>query len=54
LAASARAQGIGELNVPKRVFYAKTMPLLGSGKIDYPGVTALIEQLLPAAEQEVL
>jgi acyl-[acyl-carrier-protein]-phospholipid O-acyltransferase/long-chain-fatty-acid--[acyl-carrier-protein] ligase len=54
LAANARAQGIGELNVPKRVFYTKNMPLLGSGKIDYPGAMSLIEEMLPTAEKEVV
>lgn len=40
----AKGQGIGELNVPKKILTVKKMPLLGTGKIDYPGVRALAEQ----------
>jgi acyl-[acyl-carrier-protein]-phospholipid O-acyltransferase/long-chain-fatty-acid--[acyl-carrier-protein] ligase len=50
----ARADGIGELHVPKRIVCANSVPLLGSGKTDYPGVMALVEQSLPHGEKEVL
>ncbi len=38
----AREQGIGELNVPKKILYCKDVPLLGTGKTDYPGVLELV------------
>ncbi len=38
----AREQGIGELNIPKKILYQKTVPLLGTGKTDYPGVSQII------------
>jgi acyl-[acyl-carrier-protein]-phospholipid O-acyltransferase / long-chain-fatty-acid--[acyl-carrier-protein] ligase len=41
--AQARADGIGEINVPKRIVYTKRIPLLGSGKIDYAGARSIIE-----------
>jgi len=49
LVARARADGIGELHVPKKIIYAKAMPLLGSGKVDYPAVMNLVETSLPPA-----
>jgi acyl-[acyl-carrier-protein]-phospholipid O-acyltransferase/long-chain-fatty-acid--[acyl-carrier-protein] ligase len=53
LAARAKLDGIGELSVPKKIFYSKTLPLLGSGKIDYVGVAQLVEPMLPKGEQAV-
>ncbi len=44
LTKKAKELGIGELNVPKKIHTSKKMPLLGTGKIDYPGVKALAEQ----------
>ena len=38
----ARGEGVGEIAVPKKIVVTKSMPLLGSGKIDYPGVQALV------------
>ncbi len=42
LLAAAKAKGIAEINVPKRILMEK-VPLLGTGKIDYPGAKALVE-----------
>lgn len=53
IAARAKTDGVGELHVPKRIIHTKDMPLLGSGKIDYPALMALVEQSLPAGEREV-
>ncbi len=39
----AKTLGIGELNVPKKIIVTKNVPLLGTGKIDYPGVKAMAE-----------
>ena len=40
--AHARANGIGEIAVPRRVLTVKQVPLLGTGKTDYKGVEALV------------
>jgi acyl-[acyl-carrier-protein]-phospholipid O-acyltransferase/long-chain-fatty-acid--[acyl-carrier-protein] ligase len=53
LSARARAEGMGELNVPKRIVPAAAIPLLGSGKTDYPAVLALVETALPRGERGV-
>ena len=46
LSQQAKAMGIAELNVPKKIIVTKDVPLLGTGKIDYPGVKALAESEL--------
>lgn len=38
----ARAEGLSELYLPKRIRILPALPLLGSGKIDYPALTALL------------
>ena len=43
---AAQAKGIAELMVPKSVHVTDTVPLLGTGKIDYVGVQSLAETLL--------
>jgi acyl-[acyl-carrier-protein]-phospholipid O-acyltransferase/long-chain-fatty-acid--[acyl-carrier-protein] ligase len=53
LAARARADHMSELHVPKRIVSVDTIPLLGSGKADYPAVQALIESTLPRGERAV-
>jgi len=42
----AREDGIGEINVPRRIQYVKKMPVLGTGKIDYISAA----KLLPATQ----
>ncbi len=46
LLAHAAARGIGEIMVPRSILKVDAIPLLGSGKINYPG----IERLLPPVE----
>ena len=46
LLARARADGLGEINVPKRIIVTKNLPVLGTGKTDYAGVHTLIEKEL--------
>jgi acyl-[acyl-carrier-protein]-phospholipid O-acyltransferase/long-chain-fatty-acid--[acyl-carrier-protein] ligase len=38
----AQAQGYGELYAPKEMRYFKDLPLLATGKVDYPALTALV------------
>jgi len=44
LITAAREQGIGELNVPKKIIKVREVPMLGTGKTDYPEVQALVDQ----------
>ncbi|GAB6044202.1 AMP-binding protein [Endothiovibrio diazotrophicus] len=46
LLAAAKAHGVSELNVPKKVLGGTRIPLLGTGKIDLPGAQKLAESLL--------
>ena len=40
--AHAAARGIGEIMVPRRFVTVDAVPLLGSGKVDYPAVERLL------------
>ena len=42
----ARADGVGELTVPRKILSVNKMPVMGAGKIDYVAVTALVIQEL--------
>jgi acyl-[acyl-carrier-protein]-phospholipid O-acyltransferase/long-chain-fatty-acid--[acyl-carrier-protein] ligase len=53
LLARARADGANELGVPKRFVAVAALPLLGSGKVDYPAVLSLVEASVPSAERGV-
>jgi acyl-[acyl-carrier-protein]-phospholipid O-acyltransferase/long-chain-fatty-acid--[acyl-carrier-protein] ligase len=53
LSAQARTDGMSELNVPKRIITLDKLPLLGTGKADYPAVLALVEKQLPQGERGV-
>lgn len=44
----AKAQGIGEINVPRKILSVAHLPLLGTGKLDYNAVKALAEEQLGA------
>jgi acyl-[acyl-carrier-protein]-phospholipid O-acyltransferase/long-chain-fatty-acid--[acyl-carrier-protein] ligase len=35
-------QGFSEFHAPREILYTKELPLLGSGKIDYPALTELV------------
>ncbi len=45
LIAAAQHEGLGELYIPRRVWTVREIPLLGSGKPDYPGARRLAETL---------
>jgi acyl-[acyl-carrier-protein]-phospholipid O-acyltransferase / long-chain-fatty-acid--[acyl-carrier-protein] ligase len=44
LSEQAKQQGLSELHVPKNIFSVKTVPLLGTGKIDYGACKTLAEK----------
>ena len=46
---TAKGSGIAEIMVPKSVMSVDALPLLGSGKTDYPGVEALVQLQLGEA-----
>lgn len=45
---AAQREGMPELFVPRTVVHTRKLPLLGSGKIDYPAAKALAEAQAPA------
>ena len=49
LLAFAQSNGVAELMVPRTIHPVDAIPLLGTGKIDYAGVTALAETLAAPA-----
>lgn len=49
----ARQEGISELNVPKKIIIVAYVPLLGSGKTDYPAVGRLVSEQNNGAAGEV-
>jgi acyl-[acyl-carrier-protein]-phospholipid O-acyltransferase/long-chain-fatty-acid--[acyl-carrier-protein] ligase len=49
LLAFARSKGIGEINVPKKFVPVDKLPLMGTGKTDYPAVQKLAEEALLAS-----
>ena len=46
LSARARSLGVGEINVPKVILTERSLPVLGTGKIDYAGVERIVEEAL--------
>ncbi len=46
---AARGEGLAEINIPKKILCVKDVPLLGTGKTDYPSVTELVKQQLNIA-----
>jgi acyl-[acyl-carrier-protein]-phospholipid O-acyltransferase/long-chain-fatty-acid--[acyl-carrier-protein] ligase len=48
LVAHAQARGVPEIFVPRTILFGKKLPLLGSGKTDYPAVKALAERAAEA------
>jgi acyl-[acyl-carrier-protein]-phospholipid O-acyltransferase/long-chain-fatty-acid--[acyl-carrier-protein] ligase len=43
---AARALGAPELAIPRRIVYVEKLPLLGTGKKDYPHLARIVEELL--------
>ena len=46
LLAQAKAQGIGEINIPKTILSTDKMPLLGTGKLDYNGISEYVTEAM--------
>ena len=46
LVAMAHHEGLGELYIPRQVLTVREIPLLGSGKPDYPGARRLMEAMV--------
>ena len=44
---AARQEGYAELNVPKKILVVKQVPVLGTGKTNYPGVMELVTKQQP-------
>jgi acyl-[acyl-carrier-protein]-phospholipid O-acyltransferase/long-chain-fatty-acid--[acyl-carrier-protein] ligase len=49
LARAARERGVSEIHVPAEILEVDTLPLLGTGKIDYPAVQRLVAERREAA-----
>lgn len=43
---AARSLGAPELAIPRRIVFVEKLPLLGTGKKDYPQLSSLVEELL--------
>jgi len=48
LVAAAKELGVPELAIPRRVVHCEAIPLLGSGKLDYPALRELAKELIDA------
>jgi acyl-[acyl-carrier-protein]-phospholipid O-acyltransferase/long-chain-fatty-acid--[acyl-carrier-protein] ligase len=48
LSAAAKAAGLSEIHVPRKLLELKTLPLLGTGKVDYTAAQRIAEQEAPA------
>jgi acyl-[acyl-carrier-protein]-phospholipid O-acyltransferase/long-chain-fatty-acid--[acyl-carrier-protein] ligase len=53
LLAQARAQGLTEVMVPRLVISFPALPLLGTGKLDYPAARGLAEEKLGARQSAI-
>ncbi|UCD12027.1 MAG: acyl-[ACP]--phospholipid O-acyltransferase [Nitrospinaceae bacterium] len=51
IVAHAREQGLAELGLPKKIVKVDMLPLLGTGKVDYPGVLQLVREELGVREE---
>ncbi|MDB5405774.1 MAG: Acyl-CoA synthetase/AMP-acid ligase [Rhodospirillales bacterium] len=49
LLAAAKSHGLGEIAVPKAIVVIERLPLLGTGKVDYPAVERLVAERGAAA-----
>jgi acyl-[acyl-carrier-protein]-phospholipid O-acyltransferase/long-chain-fatty-acid--[acyl-carrier-protein] ligase len=52
--AFARERGIPEIMVPRAILHVPSVPLLGTGKVDYPAVMSLVEQTRVGAQSEAI
>jgi acyl-[acyl-carrier-protein]-phospholipid O-acyltransferase/long-chain-fatty-acid--[acyl-carrier-protein] ligase len=40
----AKGKGLGDLSIPKKILIVDKLPLLGTGKTDYPGIMELVKE----------
>ena len=52
LQAQARREGLAEIHVPRVIIAVRSVPLLGSGKVDYAAARELVERYVPRASDE--
>jgi acyl-[acyl-carrier-protein]-phospholipid O-acyltransferase/long-chain-fatty-acid--[acyl-carrier-protein] ligase len=50
LLAHAQSRGVPEIFVPRTILFAKKLPVLGTGKTDYPAVKAMAERSAPGSD----
>jgi acyl-[acyl-carrier-protein]-phospholipid O-acyltransferase/long-chain-fatty-acid--[acyl-carrier-protein] ligase len=53
IVAHARERGLAELSLPKKIVKVDRLPLLGTGKVDYPGARRLAAEHLGLADGAV-
>ncbi len=51
LLAEARARGVPELQVPRTIHVVAKVPVLGSGKTDYPAAATMLKNITPALQE---
>jgi acyl-[acyl-carrier-protein]-phospholipid O-acyltransferase / long-chain-fatty-acid--[acyl-carrier-protein] ligase len=51
LLAAAKSRGLGDIAVPKEIVVVERLPLLGTGKVDYPAVEKLVSARGDAPEK---
>lgn len=52
--AFARERGVPEIMVPRTILHVPSVPLLGTGKVDYPAVMRLVEESLVGTRAEAV
>jgi acyl-[acyl-carrier-protein]-phospholipid O-acyltransferase/long-chain-fatty-acid--[acyl-carrier-protein] ligase len=50
----ARERGVPEIMVPRAILHVPSVPLLGTGKVDYPAVLRLVEEARVGAPSEAI
>lgn len=51
LQAKAKLKGLSEIQVPRIIYYIPEIPLMGTGKVDYPKVNAIAQKCVQGVDQ---